>query len=107
MLLASGLTMSTLQPILMTGGSRIYMRKSVKQAFIDADTAMKRFFKKLSGFPHWRSFKRGQGSYYFVTKNGKTQIIPCQRHRIKLPKLGWVRLKELGYIPTDSEHFIH
>ncbi|GAW98328.1 RNA-guided endonuclease InsQ/TnpB family protein [Secundilactobacillus mixtipabuli] len=79
--------------------------KSVKQAFIDADMAMKRFFKKQSGYPHWRSFKRGQGSYYFV-KNGKTQIIPCQRHRIKLPKLGWVRLKEFGYIPIDSEHFV-
>ncbi|WP_235995137.1 RNA-guided endonuclease InsQ/TnpB family protein, partial [Secundilactobacillus yichangensis] len=79
--------------------------KSVKQAFIDADAAVKRFFKKLSGFPHWRSFKRGQGSYYFV-KNSKTQIILCQRHRIKLPKLGWVRLKEFGYIPTDSEHFV-
>ena len=79
--------------------------KSVKQAFIDADTTMKRFFKKQSGFPHWRSFKRGQGSYYFV-KNGKTQIIPCQRHRIKLPKLGWVRLKEFGYIPTDSDYFV-
>ncbi len=26
--------------------------------------------------------------------------------RIKLPKLGWVRLKEFGYIPTDSEHFV-
>ncbi|GAX02620.1 transposase [Secundilactobacillus pentosiphilus] len=79
--------------------------KSVKQAFIDTDMAMKRFFKKLCGFPHWRSFKQGRGSYYFV-KNSKTQIIACQRHRIKLPKLGWVRLKEFGYIPTDSEHFI-
>ncbi|NLR18346.1 transposase [Lactobacillus sp. LC28-10] len=79
--------------------------KSVKEAFIDADTAMKRFFKKLSGFPHWRSFKRGQGSYYFV-KNGKLQVITCERHRIKLPKLGWVRLKEFGYIPTDAEHFV-
>ncbi|GAX06085.1 transposase [Secundilactobacillus pentosiphilus] len=81
------------------------LSKSVKQAFIDADIAMKHFFKKLSGFPHWRSSKRGQGSYYFV-KDGKTQIIPCQRHRIKLPKLGWVRLKEFGYIPTDADHFV-
>lgn len=79
--------------------------KSTKQAFIDADTAMKRFFKKQSRYPHFRSYKRGQGSYYFV-KNSKTQIIACQRHRIKLPKLGWVRLKEFGYIPTDSEHFV-
>ncbi|MFC6255314.1 RNA-guided endonuclease InsQ/TnpB family protein [Secundilactobacillus hailunensis] len=79
--------------------------KSVKQAFIDADTAMKRFFKRLSNYPHWRSFKRGQGSYYFV-KNSQKQIIACDRHRIKLPKLGWIRLKEFGYIPTDAEHFV-
>lgn len=79
--------------------------KSTKQAFIDADTAMKRFFKKQSRYPHFRSYKRGQGSYYFV-KNSAKQIIQCERHRIKLPKLGWVRLKEKGYIPTDSEHFV-
>lgn len=79
--------------------------KSVKQAFIDADTSMKRFFKHQSHFPHFRSFKRGQGSYYFV-KNSKKQIIHVERHRIKLPKLGWVRLKEYGYIPTDTEHFV-
>ena len=79
--------------------------KSVKQAFIDADTSMKRFFKHQSKYPHFRSFKRGQGSYYFV-KNSKKQIIHVERHRIKLPKLGWVRLKEYGYIPTDSKHFV-
>lgn len=79
--------------------------KSTKQAFIDADTSMKRFFKKISRFPRWRSFKRQQGSYFFV-KNGAKQIIPVERHRIKLPKIGWVRLKEYGYIPTDSEHFV-
>ncbi|WP_304056025.1 RNA-guided endonuclease InsQ/TnpB family protein [Levilactobacillus namurensis] len=79
--------------------------KSVKQAFIDADTAMKRFFKHLSRYPHFRSWKRGQGSYYFV-KNGKQQTIQAERHRIKLPKLGWVRLKEYGYLPTDAQRFV-
>lgn len=79
--------------------------KSVKQAFIDADMAMKRFFKHLSGYPHFRAWKREQGSYYFV-KNSKSQIIPVERHRIKLPKIGWVRLKEYGYIPTAAEHFV-
>ena len=24
-----------------------------------------------------------------------------ERHRIKIPTLGWVRLKEYGYIPSD------
>ena len=79
--------------------------KSTKQAFIDADTSMKRFFKHQSCFPNFRSWKRGQGSYYFV-KNGKKQVIHVERHRIKLPKIGWIRLKEYGYIPTDSKHFV-
>ena len=79
--------------------------KSIKQAFIDADMAMKRFFKHLSAYPHFRSWKREQGSFYFV-KNSSVQIISVERHRIKLPKLGWVRLKEYGYLPTDAAHFV-
>lgn len=79
--------------------------KSVRQAFIDADISIKRFFEHKSRYPHFRSWKRGQGFYYFV-KNSKKQTIHVERHRIKLPKLGWVRLKEYGYIPTDSKHFV-
>lgn len=82
-----------------------YYAKSTKQAFIDADTAMKRFFKDQSGYPKWRSYKRHQGSYYFV-KNSSKQTIVSERHRIKLPKLGWVRFKEYGYLPTDFEHYV-
>lgn len=37
---------------------------------------------------------------YFVKTDAKV-IIPCERHRIKIPTLGWVRLKEKGYIPTN------
>lgn len=79
--------------------------KSVVQAFIDADTSMRRFFKHKSRYPHFRSWKRGQGSYYFVKVN-KKQIIHVERYRIKLPKIGWIRLKEYGYIPTDAERFV-
>ena len=39
---------------------------------------------------------------YFV-RNGTKQLISCERHRIKIPTLDWVRLKEKGYIPTNSE----
>ena len=39
---------------------------------------------------------------YFV-KNGEKQIISCERHRIKIPTLGWIRLKEKGYIPTNPK----
>lgn len=42
---------------------------------------------------------------YFVKTDSKV-IIPCERHRIKIPTLGWVRLKEKGYIPTNSNTHI-
>ena len=42
---------------------------------------------------------------YFV-KTDKNHIIKCERHRIKIPTLGWVRLKEKGYIPTNHNTHI-
>ena len=39
-------------------------------------------------------------------KNGAKQVIACERHRIKLPKLGWVRFKEYGYLPTDTKYYV-
>jgi putative transposase len=36
---------------------------------------------------------------YFVKNDAKTAI-ECDRHRIKIPTLGWVQLKEKGYLPT-------
>ena len=27
----------------------------------------------------------------------------CERHRINIPTLGWVRLKEKGYLPTTKD----
>ena len=41
---------------------------------------------------------------YFV-RNNKTDCL-SERHRIKVPTLGWVRLKEKGYIPTSRDGFI-
>ncbi len=38
---------------------------------------------------------------YFVKTDVKV-IIRCERHRIKIPTLGWVRLKEKGYFPINS-----
>lgn len=37
---------------------------------------------------------------YFVKNNPKD--CTCERHRIKIPTLGWVRLKEKGYIPVTG-----
>ena len=42
---------------------------------------------------------------YFVKTDAKSTIW-CERHRIKIPTLGWVRLKEKGYIPTTKSGLV-
>ena len=41
---------------------------------------------------------------YFVKNNPKDCL--CERHRIKIPTLGWVRLKEKGYIPASKDGYV-
>ena len=41
---------------------------------------------------------------YFVKNNPKD--CRCERHRINIPSLGWVRIKEKGYIPTTKDGYI-
>ena len=42
---------------------------------------------------------------YFVRSDAKSTI-QCERHRIKVPTLGRVKLKEKGYIPTTKDGYI-
>lgn len=74
--------------------------KSVKQSIMNADKAFKRFFRGQSSFPRFKKKNKSDIKMYFVKTDTKT-VIPCERHKIKIPTLGWVRLKEKGYIPTD------
>lgn len=69
--------------------------KAVKQAIMNAETAYKRFFKKLASFPRFKR-KNDYGSFYLIG------IIHVKRHLIQLPKLGKVKLKEKGYIPFNG-----
>ncbi len=41
---------------------------------------------------------------YFVKNNPKD--CRCERHRINIPSLGWVRIKEKGYIPTTKDGYV-
>lgn len=79
--------------------------KSVKQSIMNAQRAFRNFFKHRAKFPRWKKKRNSDVKMYFV-RNGKTQPISCERHKIKIPILDWVRLKEKGYIPTDSEMHI-
>ena len=75
--------------------------KAVKQSIMSAETAFKKFFKHQSGFPKFKKKGKSDVKMYFVKTDAKS-IIKCERHRIKIPTLGWVRIKEEGYIPTTK-----
>ncbi|KMN45173.1 RNA-guided endonuclease InsQ/TnpB family protein [Bacillus sp. LK2] len=74
--------------------------KAVKQAIMNGDKAFKRFFKGLSKFPRYKKKKKQDVKCYFP-KNNKTDWT-VERHRVKIPTIGWVRLKEYGYIPKNA-----
>ena len=78
--------------------------KSVKHSIEDACTAFSRFFHHQSGFPRYKKKGRSDVKMYFVRNNPKDCL--CERHRIKLPTLGWVRLKEKGYIPASKDGYV-
>ncbi len=75
--------------------------KAVKQSIMDAELAFKNFFKGKSSFPNFKKKNKQRVKAYFP-KNNKTDWA-INRHRIKIPTLGWVRLKEFGYIPINSK----
>ena len=75
--------------------------KAVKKSIEDGYTAFTRFFKHQSAFPNFKKKGRSDVKMYFVKNNPKD--CACERHRIKIPTLGWVRLKEKGYIPAAKD----
>ena len=74
--------------------------KSIKQAMIYGEKAFKRFFKGLSNFPVFKKKGRNELGAYFVKNNKKD--FECYRHKIKIPTLKFVRVKEYGYIPKNA-----
>ncbi|BAE47844.1 putative IS transposase (OrfB) [Clostridium phage c-st] len=73
--------------------------KATKQSIMNGEKAFKKFFKGLSGFPKFKKKKNQDVKAYFP-KNNKTDWT-IERYRVKIPTLGWMRLKEFGYIPTN------
>ena len=79
--------------------------KSVRRSIDNAYGAFLRFFKKQSKFPRFKKKGKSDVKMYFVKTDAKSTIW-CERHRIKIPTLGWVRLKEKGYIPTTKSGLV-
>ena len=75
--------------------------KAVKKSIENGCAAFKGFFKHQSGFPKFKKKGKSDVKMYFV-KNGPKEC-RCERHRLNIPTLGWVRIKEKGYIPTTKD----
>ena len=78
--------------------------KAVTQAVNNGQTAFTRFFHHESAFPKFKKKGRSDVKMYFVKNNPKD--CRCERHRIHIPSLGWVRIKEKGYIPTTKDGYV-
>lgn len=74
--------------------------KATKQAIMNGDKAFKKFFNGEASFPVFKKKKNQDVKAYFP-KNNKTDWT-IERHRIKIPTLGFIKLKEFGYIPVNS-----
>ena len=78
--------------------------KSVKRSIENGCVAFTRFFKHQSAFPNFKKKGKSEVKMYFVKNNPKD--CRCERHRINIPSLGWVRIKEKGYVPTTKDGYV-
>ena len=72
-----------------------------KKAILNAETAYKKFFKGQGKFPKFKKKNKSDVKLYFPKNNkGDWKV---DRHRIMIPTLKNVRLKEYGYIPVGAK----
>ncbi len=79
---------------------------AAQEALRDLDKAYQNFFRRVKngngkpGFPKFKSKKRGTSSFRL---NGAIHV---EDDQVRLPRIGWLRLKERGYIPTEGVHVL-
>ncbi|MHC1747088.1 MAG: RNA-guided endonuclease InsQ/TnpB family protein [Cellulosilyticaceae bacterium] len=74
--------------------------KARKKAICNGELSFKKFFNGESQFPRFKKKGKSKIGLYFP-KNNKTDW-KIERHRVNIPTLKWMRLKEFGYIPTNA-----
>lgn len=75
--------------------------KAIKQSIENAHKAYRKFLKGEKKFPT----EKRKAKMYFVRNSSKSTIC-CERHKIKIPCLGWVKLKEKGYLPATNKGIV-
>ncbi len=73
-----------------------------QEALRDLDRAFEHFFRRVKngekpGFPKFKSRRKEIGSFRL------TGSIRVDADLVKLPRLGWLKLRERGYLPTDAK----
>ena len=75
--------------------------KARTRAIINAETAFKKFFSGKSKFTRFKKKTKQDVKIYFPKDHATDWTI--ERHRVKIPTLGFVRIKEFGYLPVDGK----
>ncbi len=75
--------------------------KAVKKAIMNADKAYRNFLKGRTGFPKFKK-RNGRPVGMYLPRNSPNDL-SVERHRAKIPTLGWVRFKECGYVPRKAK----
>lgn len=78
---------------------------AMQESLRDLDRAYQNFFRRVKvgekpGFPRFKSRKKGVGGFRL------TGAIHVTETHIKLPRIGWLRLQEHSYIPTERIHIL-
>ena len=74
--------------------------KARKKALVNAEAAFKKFFNGLAGFPQFKKKSNHDVKLYFPKNNKGDWAI--WRHKLMVPTLKQVRLKEFGYLPVGA-----
>lgn len=76
-----------------------YSNNITKQAVKDACEAYYKFFRNLSEKPKCKSRKKSQPKFY-----QDTEKIKFKNGKVRLEKIGWVRLSEKNRIPENEKY---
>lgn len=87
--------------------------KAIKQSLRNGEKAYNNFFNGKGGFPKFKKKHLNESSFYFVNQCNKSKLksgmvnynytVEVERHKVKVPTLGFVKLKEKGYIPRGID----
>ena len=75
--------------------------KARKKILMNAESAFRSFFAGNTAFPSFKKKTDEDIKLYFPKNNPTDWLI--ERHRIKIPTLKFVRLKEYGYLPSGAK----